>query len=79
MSYRALSVNTLRSPMAAMTLLRRALAPAVLALAATAAPASAGLILPEAGPSENAQDTQTLYLIVLFGNFGGSDFIYFQF
>ncbi|MGI8780559.1 MAG: cytochrome c oxidase subunit II [Solirubrobacteraceae bacterium] len=47
------------------TLLRRALAPALLALLITAVPASAGLILPEAGPTENAQDTQTLYSIVL--------------
>ncbi len=48
-----------------MPLLRRAIAPALLALLVTAAPASAGLILPEAGPSQNAQDTQTLYLIIL--------------
>jgi cytochrome c oxidase subunit II len=61
----ARSINTLRSPMAPSSLLRRALAPALLALVATAWPASAGLILPEAGPSQNAQDTQTLYLIIL--------------
>ena len=48
------------------TLLRRALAPALLALLATAAPAAAGLILPEAGGgSKQAEDTQTLYLIIL--------------
>ena len=51
--------------MAPSSLLRRALAPAILALLAVAWPASAGLILPEAGPSQNAQDTQTLYLIIL--------------
>ena len=45
--------------------LRRALAPAVLALLVTAFPASAGLILPEAGPSSNAQDIRTLYGIIL--------------
>jgi cytochrome c oxidase subunit 2 len=48
------------------TLLRRALTPAVLALLASAAPAAAGLILPEAGGgSKQAEDTQTLYVIVL--------------
>jgi cytochrome c oxidase subunit II len=48
------------------TLLRRALAPAVLALLVTAFPAAAGVILPEAdGGSKQAEDTQTLYLIVL--------------
>jgi cytochrome c oxidase subunit 2 len=48
------------------TLLRRALAPALLALLATAFPAAAGIILPEAGGgSKQAGDTQTLYLIVL--------------
>jgi cytochrome c oxidase subunit 2 len=48
------------------TLLRRALAPALLALFTTAAPAGAGLILPEAGGgSKQAEDTQTLYLIIL--------------
>ena len=31
----------------------------------SAVPASAGLILPEAGPSPNAQDTRTLYTIIL--------------
>ncbi len=47
-------------------ILRRALAPALLALVATAFPAAAGLILPEAGGgSKQAEDTQTLYLIVL--------------
>lgn len=51
--------------MAPMTILRRAVAPAVLALVAAAAHASAGPILPEAGPTQNAQDTQTLYLIIL--------------
>jgi cytochrome c oxidase subunit II len=62
-------VITLRSPMdrsAVKTLLRRALAPALLALLVTAAPAGAGLILPEAGGgSRQAEDTQTLYLIIL--------------
>jgi cytochrome c oxidase subunit II len=47
------------------SLLRRAIAPALLALLITAVPASAGLILPEAGPTQNAKDTQTLYLIIL--------------
>jgi cytochrome c oxidase subunit II len=48
------------------TLLLRALAPALLALLVTAFPATAGLILPEAdGGSKQAEDTQTLYLIVL--------------
>jgi cytochrome c oxidase subunit 2 len=48
------------------TLVRRALAPALLALLATASPAAAGLILPEAGGgSKQAEDTQTLYLIIL--------------
>ena len=51
--------------MAPMTLLRRAIVPALLALLASAVPASAGLILPEAGPSPNAQDTKTLYTIIL--------------
>jgi cytochrome c oxidase subunit 2 len=47
-------------------LLLRALAPALLALLATALPAAAGPILPEAGGgSKQAEDTQTLYLIVL--------------
>ena len=45
-------------------LLRRALTPAVLALLASATPAGAGLILPEAGGgSKQAEDTQTLYVI----------------
>jgi cytochrome c oxidase subunit II len=48
------------------TLVRRALAPALLALLATASPAVAGLILPEAGGgSKQAEDTRTLYLIIL--------------
>jgi cytochrome c oxidase subunit 2 len=43
-----------------------ALAPAVLALLATASPAFAGLILPEAGGgSQPAEDIRTLYLIIL--------------
>jgi cytochrome c oxidase subunit II len=47
-------------------ILRRAFAPALLALLATAVPAAAGWLLPEAdGGSRNAEDTQTLYLIVL--------------
>jgi cytochrome c oxidase subunit 2 len=65
----AQGINTLRCPMAwsgLMTLLRRAAAPALLALLVTAAPAGAGLILPEAGGgSKQAEDTQTLYLIIL--------------
>jgi cytochrome c oxidase subunit II len=48
-----------------MAVLVRALAPALLALLATAMPASAGLILPEAGPTKNAQDVQTLYGIIM--------------
>jgi cytochrome c oxidase subunit II len=47
------------------SLLRRAIVPAILALLISAVPASAGLILPEAGPSQNAQDTRTLYTIIL--------------
>jgi cytochrome c oxidase subunit II len=47
------------------SLLRRAIAPAFLALLISAVPASAGLILPEAGPTQNAQDTRTLYAIIL--------------
>jgi cytochrome c oxidase subunit II len=47
------------------SLLRRAIVPAFLALLISAVPASAGLILPEAGPSQNAQDTRTLYTIIL--------------
>jgi len=47
------------------TLLRRAIAPALLALLVTASPAAAGLILPEAGGgSKQAEDTRTLYIIV---------------
>jgi len=45
--------------------LARALAAALLVLLIAAVPASAGVILPEAGPTENAQDTQTLYAIIL--------------
>jgi cytochrome c oxidase subunit II len=49
-----------------LTLLRRALAPALLALLVIAGPASAGVILPEAGGgSQPAEDTRTLYGIVL--------------
>ncbi len=52
-----------RSPLK--TLLRRALAPAVLALLVSAAPASAGVILPEAGGgSKAAEDVRTLYTII---------------
>jgi cytochrome c oxidase subunit II len=48
------------------SLLWRVPAPALLALLATASPAAAGLILPEAGGgSKQAEDTQTLYLIIL--------------
>ena len=48
------------------TVVRRALAPTLLALLATASPAVAGLILPEAGGgSKQAEDIQTLYLIIL--------------
>jgi cytochrome c oxidase subunit 2 len=50
---------------ASITLLKRALAPAILALLVTAAPAGAGFLLPEAGPSKNAQDIRTLYGIIL--------------
>jgi cytochrome c oxidase subunit 2 len=47
------------------TLLRRALAPALLALLATAMPASAGPILPEVGGgSQPAGDIRTLYVII---------------
>jgi cytochrome c oxidase subunit 2 len=49
-----------------MTLLRRAIAPALLALLVTAVPALAGPILPEAGGgSQQAEDTRTLYAIIL--------------
>jgi cytochrome c oxidase subunit 2 len=48
-----------------MSLFRRAIAPAILALLVTAVPAFAGPILPEAGPSQNAQDIRTLYAIIL--------------
>jgi len=58
-------VNTLPVAMDLTSLLRRAIAPALVALLITAVPASAGLILPEAGPSQNAQDTRTLYAIIL--------------
>jgi cytochrome c oxidase subunit 2 len=48
------------------TLLRRALAPALLALLVVTIPASAGIILPEAGGgSKQAEDTRTLYAIIL--------------
>jgi cytochrome c oxidase subunit II len=48
------------------TLLRRALTLALPALLATASPAVAGLILPEAGGgSQQAEDTQTLYVVIL--------------
>jgi cytochrome c oxidase subunit 2 len=48
------------------TLLRRALAPALLALLVVTIPASAGFILPEAGGgSKQAEDTRTLYTIIL--------------
>jgi cytochrome c oxidase subunit II len=48
------------------TLLRRALAPALLALLVCAVPAGAGVILPEAGGgAQPAEDTRTLYGIVL--------------
>ena len=50
---------------ASTSLVPRALAAAVLALLVTAAPASAGVILPEAGPSTNAQKIQDLYIIIL--------------
>jgi cytochrome c oxidase subunit 2 len=47
-------------------LLRRALAPALLALLVSAVPAGAGFILPESGGgSQPARDIQTLYVIVL--------------
>jgi cytochrome c oxidase subunit 2 len=47
-------------------LLRRAVAPALAALLVTAAPAVAGIILPEAGGgSPQAEDTRTLYTIIL--------------
>jgi cytochrome c oxidase subunit II len=49
-----------------LTLLRRALAPALLALLVIAGPAGAGVILPQAGGgSQPAEDTRTLYAIVL--------------
>jgi cytochrome c oxidase subunit 2 len=49
-----------------LTLLSRALAPALLALLLVAGPASAGVILPESGGgSQPAQDIRTLYAIVL--------------
>jgi cytochrome c oxidase subunit II len=48
------------------TLLRRALAPALLALLVVAVPAGAGPILPEAGGgSQPAEDIRTLYAIIL--------------
>ena len=49
-----------------MTLLRRALAPALLGVLVTAVPASAGPLLPEAGGgSQPAEDIRTLYGIIL--------------
>ena len=65
MSNLARPVNTLPDAMDLTSLFRRAIAPALLALLITAVPASAGLILPEAGPTQNAQDTRTLYAIIL--------------
>jgi cytochrome c oxidase subunit 2 len=50
---------------ASTTLLRRALPAAVVALLVAAAPASAGLIFPEAGPTRNAEDIRTLYAIIM--------------
>jgi cytochrome c oxidase subunit 2 len=48
------------------TLLRRALAPALLALLVASIPASAGILTPEAGGgSRQAEDTRTLYEIIL--------------
>ena len=48
------------------TLVRRALAPALLALLVSASPAAAGPLLPEAGGgSQPAEDIRTLYLIIL--------------
>jgi cytochrome c oxidase subunit II len=65
----ARAINTLLAPMARFrlpTLLRRALAPALLAALVAAAPASAGVILPEAGGgSSQAEDIKTLYTIIL--------------
>jgi len=62
-------MNTLRGLMdrkRVMSVLRRALAPAVLALLVVALPARAGFILPEAGGgSKQAEDTRTLYSIIL--------------
>jgi cytochrome c oxidase subunit II len=47
------------------TVLRRAAGPAVLGLLVIAAPASAGLLAPEAGGgSRNAEDTRTLYWLI---------------
>ena len=69
MSNLARPVNRLRTPMDRLRptiLLRRALAPALLALLMCAGPALAGPILPEAGGgSPNAEDTRTLYGIIL--------------
>jgi cytochrome c oxidase subunit II len=62
-------INTLRPPMdrpRPLILLRRALAPALLGLLVVAGPASAGVLLPEAGGgSQPAEDTRTLYAIIL--------------
>ena len=69
MSNLALPINTLRSPMdrpRPTTLLRRALAPALVALLVTAVPVDAGPILPEAGDgAQPAGDIRTLYAIIL--------------
>lgn len=65
MSNLARPVNTLPDAMDLTSLLRRATAPAILALLVCAVPAVAGPILPEAGPTQNAQDTRTLYTIIL--------------
>jgi cytochrome c oxidase subunit 2 len=46
------------------TVLRRAVAPAIVALLAVTATASAGLIAPEAGGSPNADDTRQLYWLI---------------
>ena len=70
MSNLARPVNTLPDAMDLTSLFRRAIAPALLALLISAVPASAGLILPEAGPSQNAQDTKTLYTIILEWRYG---------
>jgi cytochrome c oxidase subunit 2 len=48
-----------------LTVLRRAVAPAVAALLVVTASASAGLIAPEAGGSPNADDTRQLYWLIM--------------